>query len=391
VDGDTVIVRPGTYVENITFRGKAIVLKSEHGAHLTTIDGSQLAAPVSVINGETRASVLDGFTLTNGKSSYGGGVNIVESSPTIKNCIIRDNQATFHPGEGGGIACRGGSALIVNNVIFKNQSQFTGGGITCDHSTAEIVNNTISKNFVIQTFFGGGGLYARNDSVVTAVNNILWDNAAANGAEIYIHDQTSPATIDISYSDVKGGEAMAFVDPACTLNWGAGMLDTFPLFAEPDAGDFHISYISPCLNAGDDAAANLPGADFEGDDRIVGKGIDIGADEFTTHLYCVGNVIPGGNISIRIVGLPQLTAVTLVQGSGIKDPPGTSPYGDIYIDRPYLNAWKLGSMPNSGIKRVPETVPAGWIAGDTFYYQALVGPTGGAFTTTSNLMILIVQ
>jgi hypothetical protein len=44
VNGDTVVVHPGTYVENINFLGKAIVVMSQHGADVTAIDGMCVAS-----------------------------------------------------------------------------------------------------------------------------------------------------------------------------------------------------------------------------------------------------------------------------------------------------------------------------------------------------------
>jgi len=71
VDGDTVLVAPGTYVENINFYGKAITVKSEQGSDATIIDGSNAANPdsgsvVLFVNHEGYDSVLEGFTLTGG-------------------------------------------------------------------------------------------------------------------------------------------------------------------------------------------------------------------------------------------------------------------------------------------------------------------------------------
>jgi nitrous oxidase accessory protein NosD len=78
-NGDTVIVKPGTYVENIDFKGKAITLQSEKGADVTTIDGNKTGSVVTCKSGEGPDTVLDGFTITNGSGSvvdppfYGGG------------------------------------------------------------------------------------------------------------------------------------------------------------------------------------------------------------------------------------------------------------------------------------------------------------------------------
>jgi len=67
VNGDTVLVAPGTYVENIDFIGTAIPVKSSDGAESTIIDGGSPVDPdygsvVTFNSGEQVESVLDGFT-----------------------------------------------------------------------------------------------------------------------------------------------------------------------------------------------------------------------------------------------------------------------------------------------------------------------------------------
>ena len=72
VDGDLVLVAPGTYVENIDFLGKAIAVQSEDGADVTIIDGNQEGSVVIFISGETEYSSILGFTISNGNGSpYG--------------------------------------------------------------------------------------------------------------------------------------------------------------------------------------------------------------------------------------------------------------------------------------------------------------------------------
>ncbi len=59
--GDTVIVRDGTYVENINFNGMAITLKSEYGPATTIIDGNQAGTVVTIVSGEGSDSLLRGL------------------------------------------------------------------------------------------------------------------------------------------------------------------------------------------------------------------------------------------------------------------------------------------------------------------------------------------
>jgi len=99
-NGDTILVSPGTYAENIDFIGKAITVKSTNGAKVTIIDAHQVGPAATFKSGEIRASVLSGFTLTNGVGSgppyfiYGGGV-FRPLSPTIRLQTTRHTPITL--------------------------------------------------------------------------------------------------------------------------------------------------------------------------------------------------------------------------------------------------------------------------------------------------------
>src|SRR5918994_3461679 len=128
--GDSVLVAPGTYVENINFHGKAITVESEQGAQATIIDGNLAGPVVTFTSGDGRASILRGFTLQGGDASgqvlKGGGVRIDGSSPTIQANVITNNRACD---SGGGIDADFSSALIEGNFVTNN-TQFgcSGGG-----------------------------------------------------------------------------------------------------------------------------------------------------------------------------------------------------------------------------------------------------------------------
>lgn len=97
-NGDTIVVAPGTYQENIDFQGKAITVMSSGGSTVTTIDGGKTAPVVVFDTNEGATSILQGFTITNGygtfASSYdGGGIYVSGASPTIKGNTITDNEA----------------------------------------------------------------------------------------------------------------------------------------------------------------------------------------------------------------------------------------------------------------------------------------------------------
>ncbi len=93
VNGDEIIVVPGTYFETINFLGKAIIVRSSGGPRVTIIDAQGAGSVVTCQSGEGPDTVLEGFTITGGLASLGGGMFNSNSSPTLKRCNFRDNQA----------------------------------------------------------------------------------------------------------------------------------------------------------------------------------------------------------------------------------------------------------------------------------------------------------
>jgi len=80
---------------------------------------------------------------------------------------------------------------------------------------------------------------------------------------------------------------------------GIGNIDANPLFADPNFGDFHLTWDSPCRNTGDNSSVGPESLyDFEGDPRIADTTVDMGADEFFTHLYCIKDIVPGDSVDI---------------------------------------------------------------------------------------------
>jgi len=304
--GDTITVRAGVYKENVDFAGKAVTVRGISGPSRTAIDGKKVRSAVTFSSGEGPGSILEGFTLTNGKGNpglwnvfLGGGVCCIGADPIIRNCVISSNAATNGGGiylsnaspeiannaivdnlayKGGGIYCCDLSApVIVNNVIARNSALSAGGGICCWNQAAPVITgNTLSLNSASD----GGGIYCTVHCDVTVANTILWLDSAAEGPEIYIGSAAHPSTLSISHSDVEGGSDTACIEGGCTLVWGAGMIDQDPLFENPGGDDFHLRDGSPCIDTGDGGAPALPSLDFEGQPRGWNGTPDMGADEF---------------------------------------------------------------------------------------------------------------
>ena len=363
VNGDTVLVAPGTYVEYIDFKGKAITVTSSGGALVTTIDGNQKGSVVLFQNWEGAGSVLDGFTVTNGNVKSGGGIFCNNSaSPIIMNNIITGNKAELgagifmngsysvitgnticgngevdYPNTGGGIYVGSKSDPTIENNILYNNAAYGGGGIAVLGSIATITNNTICDN---QSQKKGAGIWFQSAAGAILTNTIVRDNVAAFDPDISV-DGTAPP---VTYCNIEGG-------------WlGKGNIDKDPLFVDQANGDYHLTFPSPSKDMGDNSAVNEP-VDFEGDPRIAYGTVDMGADEYYTHLYWTGNATPGGAVQIKFVGLPG-SFVYLWLGSGVLDPPLKSKWGYWYLQFPLIIQLGLGAMPSpDGVMVLQFTLP----------------------------------
>ncbi len=257
VDGDMILVAPGTYPENIDFKGKGIAVRSDVDGNpltydispeTTIIDGSAAASVVLFWGGEGPDSVIEGFLLTNGAGTddngfvYGGGIYCKSSSPTIRANLVSGNQARF----GGGISCRdhaapviegnriaenvaqendgygGGisiqydsSPVLVNNVIEENDAYTFGGGIYCAGSTPLITGNVIVGNETTATSwsFGGGIFFDGDGQTVELINNTIALNWARRGGGVFSWYGTSIVAVNtIFWSNEAEVGAEVFLD-----------------------------------------------------------------------------------------------------------------------------------------------------------------------------------
>jgi hypothetical protein len=207
-------------------------------------------------------ALLDGFTITagnadgEGRHSFGGGMYNNAASPTVRHCIFDGNEAAAD----GGAMYNVNSAPAVSNVIFAANSAGRGGGMGNFGSAAPTVANC---TFTGNSAASGGGVCNGDNAAPIVANTLLWGNTATEGDEIYSDGASTPA---VSYSDIRGGHD------------GAGNMDADPLFA---ADGRHLTWSSPCIDAGSDAAVppDLT-TDMDNEARVIGPAVDMGADEF---------------------------------------------------------------------------------------------------------------
>jgi len=325
LDGDQVIVAPGTYMERIHFKGKSIVLMStgpldQHIVSTTIIDGTHKVggSVVTFAGNENESCILSGFTIQNGKADNGGG--ILGGDPygdhtraTIKNNVITGNVAdgVEYGDGGGGIAhCDG---IIQSNVIIGNSSTGPGGGLARCHGiihSNEIINNSAGG------LVGGGGVY---DCDGTIQNNLISGNSSAEygGGICQCGGLILNNTITRNSSGRPGGgfdgcsatignciiwgntpdQVFDSTNPffSCIQDWpggGNGNISETPLFANLKYGDYHLQADSPCVDAGANGYwFGWSQHDEDGNCRLTGQRVDMGCYEYGSSSDSDGDVL----------------------------------------------------------------------------------------------------
>ena len=275
VPGATVFVTNGIYSAggqidpngnfDVVVADESLIIQSINGPSVTLIDGGGAATCVYLTN----KTLLVGFTLTNGFACHGnyGGVGCESTTAVLSNCVLTGNSIS---GAYGGTLNRcmvsgnsgdGADYCTLNNCTLTGNSGYGAADSTLNNCAVignsggaqfcTLNNCTLSSN-------SGGGAYD-----CTLNNCIVYFNSDANGADY---------------------------DPSSTLNYccttlmpanGVGNITNDPLFVDYAGGNLYLQSNSPCINSGNNAYV-VGSTDLDGNPRIVGGTVDIGAYEYQT-------------------------------------------------------------------------------------------------------------
>ncbi len=328
-DGDTVLVGPGTYNENLNFKGKAITVTSSDGAAKTTLDGGGTGQGAVVFFGsaETKASTLNGFTIQNGNiaaasgnGSY-GGVLVLNASATITNNVMISNYCS-------GIAVDGGSAVIDGNIISNTTAlpassssacpnTFEGSGISLTDNNASTVirNNTIEKNTGGSTSPGGAGIGMKNASSPLVQNNIIRYNQTLNsGSAITLFNQAGLILVqNVIYGNTVIGAGAA--------------LDLHPF--PPSIGPF---------------LGVLANNTIANNTATVATGADAGGLTASTQVFLDGGLAQWALVNNMIIGSPGNAAIACGTAFDLSPTPLVFDHNDVWngnSSAPYLGVCKV--------------------------------------------------
>ncbi len=277
------------------------------GVYVTAIDGENNRRCVLGANNAT----LDGFTVQNGKATYGAGMYNFYASPTVIYCTFSGN--TTAGGPGGGMYNDFSSPAVSNSTFWGNTAVSYGGGMyNRRYSSPTVSNCTFSGNAAN----AGGGMCNFGSSSPTLINCTFAENTACG----MYHYMSSPVLVNciVWGNSIVSGDGSAIVAYSCIEGGyaGAGNIDVDPLlgsFGDHGGGvaTYSIDDLSPARDSGvhcfldeggtlfyeipggggyatADGASYVPTSteneltttDARGITRPQGPGIDMGAHEF---------------------------------------------------------------------------------------------------------------
>lgn len=283
------------FTRNIARRGGAICNVSSSPTismcvfKSNSVNGFSVAAGGAIYNWRASGQITNcTFEANTANAMYGkgGGIYSSDSQFTISLCKFKANQADGSLGAGGAICLYGNPqpATIKNCVFFGNSAKGSGGCggavYAYQSNSTNIISNTITQNTAVI----GGGLYFETFDATVASNIIAFNSHGIYSIE---------GSISLSRNNVFGNNQNYY-----GLSPGPTDISVDPLFVSND--DFHLRFNSPCVNSGDNAVAGNSPSDIDGEPRVYGSKVDIGADEYWPYATSAGPK-----------GLPDGSAVTL--------------------------------------------------------------------------------
>jgi hypothetical protein len=238
-EGDTVLVWPGTYYENINYQSKSIIVASlflitedENYIHSTIIDGSNNGSCVVIINCQGTNTTLCGFTIQHG-SGYsilkkGGGIYIDASNINLLGCFIINNIAM----SGGGIFGQSCEITLKCTTVKENRALYLAGGILINYSTA-IHFDTLDLNSIYLNDGPGGCDFTKSASCPEI--KIVLDTGTVQNPDNYFYNSYNSfgypifdVTWQINHAKVEQVNSDLFVNPNGN-NENSGLTSMDPL------------------------------------------------------------------------------------------------------------------------------------------------------------------
>lgn len=240
-NGDTVLVYPGTYFENIDYNGKNITIASlylttqiDSFVHTTIIDGNQNGSVVRAVNGEDETAMLCGFTIQNGSGSLfqnydlaGGGLYLHDCFIVVKKCIIQNNSANVAGGIYINAPYNGYSCPTFSECTIRFNHAFKyGGGLEISYFAYVSFDQNNLSNIYLNTAGSGSDIF-RGGSDCDPIH-VYIDTFTVLEPDAFFFSDFVGSTIDIQHGKITPINQDLYVAPDGD-NINSGLTEDEPL------------------------------------------------------------------------------------------------------------------------------------------------------------------
>jgi hypothetical protein len=309
VDGDEIVVAPGTYTGLIDLGSKALTIRSSGAPGSVVLNGAD-DGPVVTSTGATGGTVrLTGLVIRDGllQSGHGAGVRVTGSAVEIVDCTIESNET--QDGGGAGISVESGSLTLTDCDLFSNFGFLVGSGTDVGVAVRSVSSSVTISGCVFEfnagDQIGGVGVGASGDSTVIITSSTFDGNASdaaaaasgLGGAGVQVRDNTA---LTITDSTFLSGDTR-FGGTAIKVNTG----NTGPVNISGSTFSFNLGTATVSL-AGV-GTATFDNCDFtfntaDGNGGGSGGGISLGSGThaiITNCLFQSNTASAGGGIAIN--------------------------------------------------------------------------------------------
>ncbi len=332
--GSEIWVAEGTYVPSRTFTGNIAADSRDHTFRIVNniqvyggfngtetalnqrdwntnpsiisgdLGGGNKSRNIMRFDGNDNTTILDGFVVENGAAIsgsllHGGAIYSINASPTIKNCTFQNNSSQQH---GGAIFTSGGVPQFFNCKMINNStSLYDGGALYVTGATStNIVNCLFDDNMAARY---GGAVIVQNTNIGQINNCTFVNNTRGTGSAkaIFLSVSTGSPILYVTncvfYNNLPGAgndidrNGGSYFVTNCFSDAGnlgfsnnnglTNIISGAPFFTDFNNGDYSILCKSPFVNAGDTTGIVWSNPDLNGDTRVFGPNIDLGAYENT--------------------------------------------------------------------------------------------------------------
>ncbi len=365
--GSAVWVAAGTYETTLTllsgvalyggFAGSESSLgQRDWTLNQTILDARQLGRVVTVASGAVPGTRIDGFTITGGTASSGGGISAYQAAVAIANNVIEGNRATGASdtnGAGGGCDLRACSEALVMDNQIRNNEAVRAGGLFLWLSPLSVANNTFTGNRASHL---GGAMYI-NSSAATLVGNTFTANTCPQAGGLYVLLSTG---FTMRGNTITGNTATATNAGGIRFQESAGVFE-----------DNTVTYNTAANGAGIDIATS-PGGLILRHNVISANQAEYGAGVNSTDSAATlaGNTISGNAASACGGGLSLGNSSLALTGNTISDNTAGAAGGGLFL---------TGSSPTLTNNAISGNAAAGVGGGVYMEFAATVAIANGTF------------